>query len=87
MSQTQSSSYFSGLRDDLTALAIDIVRARNIDSERLDDDQNIPDQADFRAGFNGNEPFTAAPGGVPLATWLLIGVAGVVGIVVFKKFI
>ena len=86
MAQTQSSSYFSGLRDDLTGLAIDLVRARHIDSQLVDDERNIPDQADVRAGFTG-DAFKAAPGGVPIGTWLFLGGAAALAVFAFKKLV
>ena len=87
MAQTESTSYWSGLRNDLTGLAIDIVRARHIDVEQFGDGDNLTDQADVRAGFTGQDSFVAAPGGIPITTWLLIGAAVAGGVIVFKKFL
>ena len=48
--QTSSSSYWSGLRESLTGLAMDYARARYVDVETRQDDRYMPDTADVRYG-------------------------------------
>lgn len=84
MAQTQSGSYFTGLRDDLTGLAIDYTRARYIDSQTVDDEQNVPDQADQFYNESGR-PHQPAPGGVSLSTWMMLGIVAAAGVFVFKR--
>lgn len=68
--QTESTNYFSGLRDSLTGLVFDYGRAKLIDVETKSDDKNIPDRADLTQGALG-------VGGMPLGSILVIGVVGV----------
>jgi len=46
--QTSSSSYWSGLRESLTGLAMDYARAKYVDVETAGDDRYMRDQADMR---------------------------------------
>lgn len=82
---TGSSDYFTGVRDSLTSLALDFGRAKLIDVERASDDRNIPDEADLRAGQTGRESAGAAPGGIPVIGWVLLGFAVVAGALLIKR--
>jgi hypothetical protein len=73
-------------------LAIDYTRAKYINAETARDDRNVPDQADLRNGYGYAAAsdatggiFQAAPGGVTMQQWLLIGAAAVVGVIVLKR--
>lgn len=87
MSMTQSADFFTGLRDNIVDLGLDIVRAKHIDVERIGDDRNMPDQADLAAGEFAGDAFRPAVAGMTVANWALLGAAVVVGIVVLKKFL
>lgn len=89
MAQTQTANYFSGLRDQLTGVGLDILRARYIDAQTPQDEKNVPDEADFRynVGSVTGNPLERAPGGVPLSTWAVIGLGLVAGVIVLKKFL
>lgn len=87
MASTSSTSFWQGLRDDITGLAVDYARARYVDVERQDDDKNIPDKADLRYWGRADDGtgLVSAPGGVPLAGWLLIAAAAVAGAYLLKR--
>ena len=85
MALTQSADYFTGLRDDITMLALDVARSRFIDVERLDDDRNFPDEADLRNAQRGGDPTQPAIAGMTIGGWLLVGTAVVVGVILLKK--
>ena len=78
MSRTSSSDYFSGLRDSLTSLVIDVVRARSIDVETVNDDRPMRDNVDVLTGQPG-DPYAISPGGLTVPAWLLIGAAVIGG--------
>jgi hypothetical protein len=79
--QTSATDYFTGLRDSLTGLALDIGRAKLIDVERSDDDRYIYDGIDLSANQQG----TTQAMGLSIGTMLLIGVVLVVGVVLAKR--
>jgi hypothetical protein len=87
MASTSGSDFWTGLRDTVTGLAVDYARARYVDVERADDDRNIPDQADLRLWGSGGDGrgLVTAPGGIPIAGWLLIAGAAVLGAVLLKR--
>ena len=87
MASTQSADYWTGVRDNLTALALDFSRAKLIDVERPSDDRNIPDQADLRAPGRGNDPTRPAVAGLTAGGWALVAVTVIAGVVVLKKFL
>jgi hypothetical protein len=79
MARTASAEYFTGLRDTLTGLGADFLRARFIDLERADDDRNLPDRIDAADGQTVNK------GGVSWGLVLGVGAALIVGVIVAKK--
>ena len=86
MSRTNSSDFWSGLRDDVAELGLDVVRHRFIDVETAKDDRNLPDNAALRAGSNGGE-YQPAVAGMPITGWLIVGGIIVVGVVVLKRLL
>lgn len=88
MASTSGTDFWTGLRDQVTGLAVDYARARYVDVERPDDDRNIPDQAEWRLwGSSGGDGrgTESAPGGVPLVGWLFLGAAALVGAYLLKR--
>lgn len=87
MASTSSTDFWTGLRDNITGLAIDYARARYVDVEQPGDDRNIPDQADLRYWGFGDDGsgVVRAPGGVPIAGWLLIAGAAIAGAFLLKR--
>lgn len=83
--QTQSSDYWSGVRDSFTATFFDALRSRVVDVEGGADDRNIPDNVDVRTGQAGGAAYAPAPAGIPVAGWVLLGVAVVAGAMMFGK--
>lgn len=74
--QTGSADYFTGLRNSLTGLGIDALRAKLIDVEQVKDTRNVPDSIDVREG---------QAGGFNVASLLLIGGAVILGVVLLKR--
>lgn len=85
MAMTASSDYWSGLRESLTQIGLDTLRARLIDVERRSDDQNVPDNADLRYGYGAGPVYQTAPAGVPLPGWILLGLAVAAGAIFFAE--
>ena len=75
--QTQSADYFTGIRDNLTALALDWGRSKLIDVERPSDTRSVNDVVDVREGQ------ATGTGGV--GTMLLVAVAVVGGVLLLKR--
>lgn len=63
-------------------LGIDYARFKLIDSERLADDNNVPDQADLRYS-----PLTQTAGGLTVGAWLMLAVVGLGAVLVIRQFI
>jgi hypothetical protein len=87
MASTNSTDFWTGLRDNITGLAVDYARARYVDVERPDDDKNMPDKADLRYwGFaDDGTGLVSAPGGVPLLGWAMIAGAAILGAILLKR--
>ena len=87
MASTSGENYWANFRDQLTGLAMDWGRSRLIDVETANDDRNMPDQADLRYGWFGGDGSgtVAAPGGIPIVGWLLLGGAVIAGAFLLKR--
>lgn len=88
MALTASSDYFTGIRNDVTKLALDFARAKLIDVERDTDDRNIPDRADLKNGetaASSADGLVPAPGGITLEGWFVLGVFIVAGAWLVKR--
>jgi hypothetical protein len=83
MASTSSSDFWHNLRDGVVGLSLDIARAKFIDVETVDDDRNIPDQADLRYGAGVASAAAGVAGSIlPL---MLVGVAIVGAVLLLKK--
>ncbi len=85
--QTQSASFFTGLRDDLTSLALDVVRSRHVDRVTLDDEKPLVDRAEFEAmygpgSFRRQYDVNTGPGGS--GSVLMLGVVAVGAFLLLK---
>lgn len=74
--QTASSDYFTGLRDALTGLTLDVARSKLIDVETMNDTRDVPDYMDAKA---------RQAAGVSVGGLVLIGAALLVGVIVLKR--
>lgn len=82
----------SGLFGDVKELAIDYTRAKYINAETVNDDRNVPDEADLRAGVAQQAAsdatggtFASSVAGVPVAKVLIVAGAGIATLVILKK--
>jgi hypothetical protein len=74
--QTQSTDYFTGVRNGVTALALDWGRSKLIDVEQVRDTRNVPDNVDVREG---------EAGGMSVGNVLMIGAVVVLGVILLKR--
>lgn len=75
--QTQSADYFTGVRDSLTGLGLDYLRAKFIDVERPSDTRNVNDYVDVREGNAGT--------GGTVVTMLVVAALVVGGVLVLRR--
>ena len=95
LTDSSGSGVWNGLGNlfgEVKDLAIDYTRAKYINAETQNDDRNIPDQADLRAGYGQRAASDATGGiyqpaaaGITVQQWLMIGAAALVGVVVLKR--
>lgn len=83
MASTSSTDFWTNLRDSVTGLSLDYARSKFIDVETVDDDKNIPDQADLRYGA-GTAAAAASIAG-SLLPLLLVGVAVAGAVILLRK--
>lgn len=77
--KSASSDYWTGLRDNLTGLALDAARVKLVDVERASDDKNIPDNVDLASSKR------VAANGVSVVTVVAIAAAALVGVLLLKR--
>lgn len=74
--QTGSSEYFTGLRDALTGLTLDVARSRLIDVEHVNDTKDVPDYMDSKRPLGV---------GMSVGGLVLIGACVLVGVILLKR--
>lgn len=62
-------------------LGLDFARFKLIDSERLADDNNVPDQADLRYST-----LSQTAGGLTIGAWLMVAVVALGTVLVIRQF-
>lgn len=77
--KSASSDFWTGLRDNATALALDVARDRLIDVERPGDDRNMPDNVDLASGQR------VAANGISVVTVVAIAGAALLGVLLLKR--
>lgn len=88
MASTSSPNYWANLRDSVTGIAVDYARARYIDVETAQDDQNIPDRADLRYDgllYTSADGTKLAPLGITPIGWFALAAVALGGAYLLRK--